>query len=79
MVDGISNNNAGFNLANFMPSLLNDFFEDVISDYGRSFIGAFTEALFNKFIPGTNFKVFCSITKFVGDMGYALVTNREVA
>lgn len=77
-VDGKTNNNAGFNLANFRPKLLSDFFEEVIADYEKSFIGAFAESLCNKFLPAKNVKLLCSISKFVGSMGYALATNEEL-
>ena len=40
------NNNCGFNLANFKPRFIREFFSDVVSDYNRSFIGAFCTALF---------------------------------
>ena len=36
------NNNAGFNLANFKVKFINQFFQDVISDYEKSVIGTFT-------------------------------------
>jgi hypothetical protein len=46
-----TNNNAGFNLANFKPNFIQDFFEDVLADYERSFIGAFAASLCNKHLP----------------------------
>ena len=70
-----TNNNAGFNLANFKSNFIRDYFEDVLADYERSFIGAFAAALCNKFLPSDNFKIYCSISKFVGNTGYSLVTN----
>lgn len=47
LVDQFStDNNAGFNLANFKPRLIRDYYQDVVTDYERSFIGAFAHALF---------------------------------
>ena len=39
-------NNCGFNLANFTPRLIRDYFSEVIYDYERSFIGAFSSIIF---------------------------------
>jgi hypothetical protein len=39
-------NNFGFNLSNFTPKLIDEFFADVVSDYERSFVGSFAQALF---------------------------------
>lgn len=44
-----TNNNCGFNLANFKPKFIREFFSEVVSDYERSFIGAFCTALFALF------------------------------
>lgn len=40
-----TNNNCGFNLANFRLKFLKNFFDEVVSDYERSFIGSFANAL----------------------------------
>ena len=45
VADSNLSNNCGFNLANFKPRFIRDFFEDVVQDYERSFIGAFSTAL----------------------------------
>ena len=37
-----TNNNCGFNLANFKPKFMEDFYDEVVMDYERSFIGAFS-------------------------------------
>jgi hypothetical protein len=71
-----TNNNAGFNLANFKPKFIRDYFEDVLADYERSFIGAFAAALCNKYLPSDQFQIYCSISKFVGNVGYSLVANK---
>ena len=42
------NNNAGFNLTNFKVKFINQFFQDVISDYEKSIIGTFTKGLLDK-------------------------------
>ena len=44
-----TNNNCGFNLANFKPNFIRDYFSDVVQDYERSFIGSFFSSLFNLF------------------------------
>ena len=36
-----TNNNCGFNLANFKPKFIKEYFNEVVSDYERSFIGSF--------------------------------------
>lgn len=40
-----TNNNCGFNLANFKLKFIRDFFAEVVTDYERSFIGAFATSL----------------------------------
>ena len=40
-----TNNNCGFNLANFKMKFLNSYFNEVVQDYERSFIGSFSHAL----------------------------------
>ena len=73
-----ANNNGGFNIANFRPQFMNEcseHFEDVIADYERSFVGSFAAALCNKYLPGKNFEVWCSISKFIGTLGYAMTKN----
>ena len=40
-----SNNNCGFNLANFKPKFMQDYYDEVVIDYERSFIGAFSSQL----------------------------------
>ena len=36
-----TNNNCGFNLANFKLKFLKNYFREVVSDYERSFVGSF--------------------------------------
>lgn len=52
-------------------------FEAVIADYEKSFVGSFAAALCNKYLPGKNFEVWCSISKFTGSLGYAMVKNNS--
>lgn len=40
-----TNNNCGFNLANFKKKFLANYFTEVVSDYERSFIGSFAHSL----------------------------------
>lgn len=46
-----SHNNFGFNLANFKPRFIREFYDDVVKDYERSFIGAFNFELLEHFLP----------------------------
>lgn len=45
-----TNNNAGFNLANFRPKFLKNYHNEVVQDYERSFIGSFVSSLFNNYL-----------------------------
>jgi hypothetical protein len=40
-----TNNNCGFNMANFKQRFIRDYFEEVVTDYERSFIGSFSSSL----------------------------------
>ena len=46
LAEGAKMNNFGFNLSNFTPKLIDDYFQDVVGDYERSFAGSFAQALF---------------------------------
>ena len=73
-----TNNNCGFNLANFKPSFMNDFFSEVVADYERSFIGAFSSTLIDQFCgPESGYEVYFTVSKFEGNMGYSLTQNYE--
>ncbi len=66
-------NNCGFNLANFQPNFIRDHFEDVVKDYERSFIGAFSSALMEIVRPeNEQYDIYFTIAKFVNNMGYSL-------
>ena len=70
-----TNNNCGFNLANFKLKFLRNYFRDVISDYERSFIGSFAREVLETYLPNAakdKFELFFSIAKFEGNMGYSL-------
>ena len=69
-----TNNNCGFNLANFKLKFLKNYFNDVVQDYERSFIGSFSHALLQTYLPSTSdqFELFFTIAKFEGNMGYSL-------
>lgn len=49
-----TNNNCGFNLANFKLKFLKNYFHDVVQDYERSFIGSFSHALLQTYLPNTS-------------------------
>ena len=70
-----TNNNCGFNLANFKPRFIRDYLDDVVSDYERSFIGAFASALFDNFLPESGCELYFSISKFINNMGFSLTQN----
>ena len=74
-----TNNNCGFNLANFKPKFLKNYFQEVVSDYERSFIGSFAHQVLQTYLPNTNgqFELFFTIAKFEGNMGYSLSQNSE--
>jgi hypothetical protein len=68
-------NNCGFNLANFRPAFIQDFYEEVCLDYERSFIGSFAKELFKELRPQQ--RVFFAISKFEGKVGYSLTQNAK--
>ena len=45
------NNNCGFNLTNFKPKFIRDYFDDVLKDYERSFVGSFVQSVLSKILP----------------------------
>ena len=69
-----TNNNAGFNLANFRPKFLKNYYNEVVQDYERSFIGSFAKALFDTELSQchSTFELFFTMAKFEGNMGYSL-------
>ena len=72
-----SNNNAGFNLTNFKVKFINQFFQDVVSDYEKSIIGTFTADLLETINQDPEVKdsteLYFTITKFDNDYGYSLI------
>lgn len=72
-----SNNNCGFNLKNFKVKYINEFFQDIISDYEKSIIGTFTKHLLLSVNQDPKLKdkyeIYFTITKFENDYGYSLV------
>ena len=74
-----TNNNCGFNLANFKTKFLKNYFTEVVSDYERSFIGSFAHQLLQNYLPNSNdqFELFFTIAKFEGNMGYSLTQNTD--
>jgi len=70
------NNNCGFNLANFKPRFIREFFSDVVHDYNRSFIGAFCTAFFeHEKAKKQHLDLYFSISRFADSMGYCLTQN----
>ena len=51
-----TNNNAGFNLANFKPKFIRDYFEDVLADYERSFMARLPLPFATNIYQATNSK-----------------------
>lgn len=70
-----TNNNCGFNLANFKRHFIENFFEDVVMDYERSYIGSFSSAVFDALDQTDIFQLYFTISKFEGNMGYSLTEN----
>ena len=81
MVDQFkTDNNCGFNLANFKPRLIRDFYGEVVADYERSFIGAFSQALFTYPVIASDeaqFDVYLTIEKFINNCGFSLTQNTK--
>jgi hypothetical protein len=69
-------NNCGFNLANFKPRFIREYFEDVVTDYERSFLGSFSAALIEHLLPESGCDLYFSISKFVNTMGFSLTQNK---
>ena len=67
-----TNNNCGFNLANFKPKFVKEYFNEVVSDYERSFIGSFAQCVIQNFLPNSQFELYFTVAKFEGNMGYSL-------
>ena len=75
MVDQFgSDNNCGFNLTNFKPHLIKDFFPDVVKDYERSFIGAFATSLLSQ-VDFENHDLYFTLCKFINNHGFSLTQN----
>ena len=72
-----TNNNCGFNLANFKPKFVKEYFNEVVSDYERSFIGAFAQCVIQNFLPNSQFELYFTVAKFEGNMGCSLTQNYE--
>ena len=75
LVDSFStNNNCGFNLTNFKPKFIRDYFDEVVQDYERSFVGAFSSSLFSLLEEKNNgqYEVYFTIAKFINHVGYSL-------
>ena len=75
------NNNAGFNLTNFKVKFINQFFQDVISDYEKSIIGTFSKGLLDKIHGDDKLKddleIYFTITKFDNYYGFSLIHQEE--
>ena len=68
-----TNNNCGFNLANFKPKFMEDFYDEVVMDYERSFIGAFSQQVITKYCNAdSQYELYFTVSKFEGNMGYSL-------
>ena len=74
-----TNNNCGFNLANFKIKFLRNYYQEVVQDYERSFIGSFANAVLKTFISAEDsaFELYFTIAKFEGNMGYSLTQNYD--
>jgi hypothetical protein len=68
-------NNFGFNLCNFVPKLIDSHFAEIVEDYERSFVGAFSHAIF-ELDPKASYEF--SVSKFRQDTGYNLTSKQSV-
>ena len=64
-------------MANFKHKFLKNYYRDVVQDYERSFIGSFSHALLQTYLPSASdqFELYFTIAKFEGNMGYSLTQN----
>ncbi len=67
-------NNFGFNLINFKPEVLKEFRYEVELDYKNSFIGSFAVQLFDSFLKDSGCELLMSMTKFIGNTGFSLIS-----
>lgn len=79
-----SPNNCGFNLTNFKPKFVRDFFNDIVHDYERSFVGSFASALMDGLQPTedeygrkepSQIELYVTVAKFSNTVGYTLTQN----
>lgn len=54
---------------------MKNYFQEVVADYERSFIGSFVFALIDSFLKDSEFELYFSISKFVNNMGFSLTQN----
>ena len=76
-----TNNNCGFNLANFKLKFLKNYYSEVVQDYERSFIGSFANSILKTFLgpqgEDSQYELYFTIAKFEGNMGYSLTQNYD--
>ena len=73
-----NNNNCGFNLANFKPKFMQEFYDEVVVDYERSFIGSFASQLIKQYCgPEGPYELYFTVSKFENNMGYSLTQNYD--
>jgi len=72
-----TNNNCGFNLANFKLKFIRDFFAEVVTDYERSFIGAFATSLIEQYLNESPFELYFTVAKFENNLGFTLIQTGE--
>ena len=68
-----TNNIGGFNISNFKMRYLNEFINEVISDYEQSLLGSVIKNVFSSTEEIEKYEIHMSVTKFKGDIGYSLV------
>ncbi len=53
---------------------LKNYYNEVVQDYERSFIGSFANSLLQSYLPASSdqFELYFTIAKFEGNMGYSL-------
>jgi hypothetical protein len=73
-----TNNNCGFNLANFKLKFIRDFFAEVVTDYERSFVGAFATSLIEQYLQDSPYELYFTVAKFENNLGFTLIQTNEM-
>ena len=57
---------------------MEEFYDDIVKDYERSFIGSFSQQVITEYCgPESPYELYFTVSKFEGNMGYSLTQNYE--